>query len=243
MLRSLLLSLFVLPALACSGNVDEGQGAAGAGGGGGSGGSCAQPDISCPAKAPYPGSACAVVSTCQYPVGDGANTWTYSCDAGRWRGEATCQGPIGGGCPIPPLAEACDAPFKGSAKGSIELGGADPEKPFEPLAEGAELPLTWGGQGSPMVAYRLRVTGVDASCVRIDTTLSAAGKPGAPTPNAIVLHCGESLSVYSVFPMDSVSCEQPMNEYVDLEVAVDVQGVGAVKRKFKVANPGCALPG
>lgn len=247
MLRTWLAALISIPFFACSGSVDPAEGSGGTGGGGGAGGSggaCAQADVACPAKPPYPGSSCDLAETCQYPVGDGMNTWTYACDAGRWSGQATCEGAIGGGCPIPPLAEVCDAPFAGKVSGAkIELGLADPSQPFAPVAEGTELPLTWGGQGSPMVAYRVRVSGVDASCVRLDTTLSAAGKPGAPTPNAIALHCGESLGVYSIFPMDSVSCDQPMNQYVDLEIKLDIQGVGSVTKVVKVANPGCALPG
>lgn len=233
-----------LPLAACSGSVQDAEGTGGAGGSGGGGGGCALPDVACPAKAPFPGASCDLGDSCKYPVGDGVNTWTYSCQEGRWSGQSTCEGAIGGGCPVPPLVETCDQPFSGHASGAkIEIGAADPTQPFEALEEGAELGLTWGGQGSPMVGYRIRVTGVEAGCVRADTTLSAAGKPGASTPGAIALHCGgESLSVLGIFPIESV-CEVSPNEKVDLEIAIDVQGVGSVKRKFKVQNPGCMLPG
>ncbi|MCC6666546.1 MAG: hypothetical protein IT375_22535 [Polyangiaceae bacterium] len=242
---SLLVAL-TLSAAACSGNVDSAGtgGAAGSGGGGGAGGGCSLPAVECPAKAPFPGASCDLSESCQYPVGDGVNTWTYSCTAGRWAAQSTCEGAIGGGCPVPPLVEACDQPFDGSAAGAtIEIGAADPTQPFQALKEGAELGLTWGGQGSPMVGYRIRVTGLDAGCIRADTTLSAAGKPGAPTPSTIALHCGgESLSVLSIFPLESV-CEASPNAMVDLQIAIAVQGAGTVKKTFKVQNPGCMLPG
>lgn len=201
------------------------------------------PDAACPTKPPFPGARCELADACQYPVGDGMNTWTYSCSQGRWTGEATCEG-IVGGCPVPPLVETCNDPFAGHANGAtIEIGAADPSKPFEPLPEGSELALTWGGQGSPMVGYRLRVSGLDASCIRADTTLSAAGKPSASTPTAIALHCGgESLGVYGIFPLESV-CDLPENQLIDFEIAIDVQGAGAVKQTFKVKNPGCTLNG
>jgi hypothetical protein len=248
--RSFWLSPLLLLALGCSGSTDASSGAGGSGGGGGgsgaggSGGACGAPDVACPAEAPYPGSPCSLAESCQYPTGDGFNTWTYACESGRWFGEATCEGAIGGGCPIPPLAESCNAPFDGKAAGAtIELGDGDPTKPFTPLADGAALPLVWGGQGSPMVPYRLRVSGVPSSCVRIETVLRMGSTPSAPTPNAIALHCGESLGVYSIFPIELVSCEPPMAETVELEIEVSVQGAGTVKKTVTVENPGCALPG
>ena len=252
MLRSHLTAFWFLFAVgvssfACSGSVQESSASGGSGGGagvGGGGGACALPDVVCPAKVPFPGARCELADTCQYPVGDGMNTWTFTCGQGRWAGDATCEGAIGGGCPVPPLSETCNKPFAGQAAGAVvEIGAADPAKPFEPLPEGSELSLIWGGQGSPMVGYRVRVSGVDASCVRADTTLSAAGKPSASTPAAITLHCnGESLGVYGIFPLESV-CDLPENQLVDFEVEIDVQGAGRVKRTFKVMNPGCMLTG
>ena len=106
---SLLVAL-TLSAAACSGNVDSAGtgGAAGSGGGGGAGGGCSLPAVECPAKAPFPGASCDLSESCQYPGGDGVNTWTYSCTACRVAAQSTCEGAIGGGCPVPPLVEACD---------------------------------------------------------------------------------------------------------------------------------------
>ncbi|MBK7579532.1 MAG: hypothetical protein IPI67_04920 [Myxococcales bacterium] len=246
---ALCLLIATLATLACSGKTDDaatgGAGGSGAAGGsGGAGGACDQADVACPADKPFPGSSCAVTEACKYPVGDGMNTWTYSCPAGFWIADATCEGAIGGGCPVPPLVETCSDPFKGKASQTeVELGIADPTQPFEPLKDGAELAMIWGGQGSPMVSFRVRVAGLDASCVRLDTTLSIGGKPAASTPSAVTMHCGESLGVFSIFPMEQVSCEPPYTNSVVLDINVAVDGVGSVKKTVKVENPACMLPG
>lgn len=232
---------------ACAGKHLDSSGSGGsagsAGSGGSGGGSCGEPDVVCPNALPFPGAPCATTDTCTYPVGDGVNQWTYTCQSGHWDGNATCQGPLGGGCPIPPLAESCDEPFAGTAGGAVELGAADPTQPFTPIAQGDELPLVWGGQGSPMVAFRLRATSVGASCIRADTTLSIGDKSGAPSARAVVLHCGETLRVFEIFPVELLTCAEPMQSLVDLTLRVDVKGVGSVTRTVKVQNPGCALPG
>jgi len=250
-MRSLLIALGAATLVACGGSSTDGQpasgGAGGVGGSGGSGGegaaACGVPDLACPAAKPYPGATCQVSSSCEYPVGDQMNTWTYTCESGRWQAVASCNAPPGGGCPIPPLAEKCDTPFTGSASGAaIEIGIADPSQPFRSFQDGEEINMLWGGQGSPMVPYRVRVSGVDASCIRIDTTLTLAAKSAAPTPNAIVLRCGESLSIYDIVPVDLLDC-QVNEQLVDLDILVEVQGVGSATAHVTLQNPGCALSG
>ncbi len=94
-----------------------------------------------------------------------------------------------------------------------------------------------------MVPYRVRVTGVDASCIQIDTTLILESKSSAATPNAIRLRCGESLSVYDIVPIDLLDCGANFDAPVNLDIQVDVQGVGSATAHLTMDNPGCALPG
>ncbi len=210
-----------------------GSGATGASGGAGGSAACFVPDTTCPADRPLSGAACAMTDMCQYEDPNKVDTWTYQCESGRWNGEATCEPILGGGCPVPPLVEKCTGPFDGNKSGaSVEIGPVEPG-PFRPFKDGEEAPLTWGGQGSPMISFRIKATGADdVSCARVDTTATIGGLPGSHA-SAIKLHCGESLTIFTIV---DAPCDP--GEHA-VEFKVDVRGVGTATANLKITDPVC----
>lgn len=228
---------WLLTLAACGGSADgntANTGGSGGSGASGGGSGCTVPDLQCPTERPFIGAACATTQVCQYPDGNQVDTWTYTCEAGRWLGEATCEPVAGGSCPVPPLVEKCSDPFDGSTSGAVvELGPANPTMPFTPFAEGQAAPITWGGQGSPMLSFRVRVSGADdVACARLDMTTTVDGQPGLSTA-LVKLHCGESLSVFTIVDLP---CDPGVHT---LDLTVEVQGVGTATAKLTVDTPGC----
>ncbi len=210
-----------------------GSGATGASGGAGGSAACFVPDTTCPSERPFIGAACAMTDVCQYEDPNKVDTWTYQCESGRWNGEATCEPLFGGGCPVPPLVEKCTGPFDGNKSGAtVEIGPVE-TGPFRPFKEGEETPLIVGGQGSPMIAFRIKATGADdVSCARVDTTTTIGGLPGGHA-SAIKLHCGESLTVFTIV---DAPCD-PGKHAVELKV--EVRGVGTATANLKISDPPC----
>jgi hypothetical protein len=171
---------------------------------------------------------------CHYTDVNTVDTWTYSCVDGRWDGESTCEPTLGGGCPVPPLVERCDEPFVGQRDGAnVELGPAG-SGPFVPFAPGAPAPIVWGGQGSPMLQFRLNATGVDdLSCVRVHTTTTVNQSAFPPKSTDIELHCGESMDIFSILELPCDPGEHSIN------VMVEVEGVGTAEMSFTVVDPAC----
>ncbi|HMR07332.1 MAG TPA: hypothetical protein PKA88_16235 [Polyangiaceae bacterium] len=233
--------------LACGSKVEGDPASGGAGGNGGSGASgasaatggsggsasCFVPDVSCPAERPFVGGACDTADVCQFEDPNKVDTWTYQCQAGAWVGEATCAPLLGGGCPVAPLVEKCTDPFDGQKSGAgLKIGPATPGA-FREFQDGEEAPLTWGGQGSPMIGFRILATGADdVSCARVDTTASVNGLPGSHA-SAIKLHCGESLTVLTIV---DAPCDPGVHS---IELKVVVQGVGTATANLKLTDPAC----
>lgn len=210
-----------------------GQGGSGASGGSGGGGACFVPDTACPAERPFVGAACDLSESCTFQDQNLVDTWTYTCVNGRWDGQATCEPTFGGGCPVPPLVESCTDPFSGTTSGAtVEVGPATLGT-FRPFAENEEAALTWGGQGSPMISFRLRVKGANnVACTRVDTTTTMNGLP-ASHASAIKLHCGESLTVFTIL---DVPCDGGTHPF---DLAVKLQGIGETTAKLKITDPAC----
>lgn len=221
--------------LACGG---EGSSSAGAGGtgSGGSGGvgnsggnGCGSVDTSCPTDPPHPGAPCSVSSTCSYAVLE------YSCSGGVWVDQCNAGG--GGSC-IPPFTEHCNAPFTGNLSGaSVEIGPANLGA-FTPLSDGDSTEIIWGGQGAPMIGYRLRVTGDAPACVSATVTPSFAGFTAPADQWNVTLRCGESLTMYTILPLEEAGCPSGVQE---LAFEVNVAGVGQRTLALKVDSPGCPL--
>lgn len=183
---------------------------------------CTVPDMECPADQPFASAACDFDAMCTYPDPDGSTTWTYQCMDGHWMGTNDCMPPPGGVCPVGPLAEGCRTPFDGTTSATIEIGptGAGAFRPFEPSEH--ITPIV-GGQGAPMVTFRVRVTGDDVpACVALETQLTLdGGTPQTPTMRPLVLHCGESLAMFEIMGGD-LCHPGPFS----LEIHVTMQGVG-----------------
>ncbi|MCK6537658.1 MAG: hypothetical protein L6Q84_32195 [Polyangiaceae bacterium] len=212
MLRSSIASLVAL-SVACSSSHQEA--AAGTGGSGG-GGACWDVASACPSSPPYEGSPCDLPGTCSYPP----HPYEYSCPAGRWA--ATCMANADGQTCVPPFGESCASPSSTPLSDAIiEIGAGDSATAFAPLADGAKVDVIWGGQGSPMVAFRVRVTGSGVGdCALVAHKLALGPYQGAEYKTAVRLHCGESLVVYDILPIDQACPNPPVPSDVTLTVKV-----------------------
>ncbi len=163
-------------------------------------------------------------------------TWTYHCQAMAWTGMSDCDPMmiLGGGCPVGPLAEACRPPFAGTLTGAtVEIGAAGADA-FRPLTDGEMVSLITGGQGSPMVGFRVRVNGADLPrCVSATTTLMVDSTTPSPEMRSLTLHCGTTLPVYQIVPDP---CDSAMHT---LDVRVDVAGVGTAHVTLSYVGPPC----
>jgi hypothetical protein len=103
-----------------------------------------------------------------------ARTWTRR--DGIWLffvGSLGCMfAPCGNGGPPPP--DSCNASTAGDVT-AIEIGGGSfgDAEPFAPVDDGGWVHTVTGGQGSPMLPLRLRITGASPpTCLMQSTTVS-----------------------------------------------------------------------
>jgi hypothetical protein len=209
-------------AAGAGGGASGGAPSGGAGGGaptGGAGGAdagCGHLDTLCPPGPPFPGAPCALLPPGQCSYGGEV----FQCIEGHW--QHLCLG----GC-APPMSETCapimTEPLPGS---TLELGHvAGPT--FAAYQDGQPMDVIWGGQGTPMLGFRVRVTapGSAPSCVLTETTLTAGTGSTAPTKLPVRLRCSESLAVYTIAPVELVPCDST-GKQVTLGLSVSVEGVG-----------------
>lgn len=192
---------------------------------------CDRKDTACPADKPYADAPCEGALACNYP--SGTELWTFECTDGRWQG--TCVAGAPGAC-APILAEHCEGPFTGTVTGAVvELGPAAAGEAFRPFTAGEAVPVVWGGQGLPMLAFSVRViAGGSPECVTMEITVRKPGEVGNTELRDIALRCGESLTVYAIVPFDV--CEPVL---IDTELVIDVGGVGDVTAPVKVQGGSC----
>jgi hypothetical protein len=194
-----------------------------------------EPDRECPEMSPFPGAPCDGDLSCVYPAPI-VEEVTYTCTDGAW--EPDC-GPEN--C-LMPFSERCDPAFDGELyDATVEIGPSNTAtfRPFEPREL---LPVYWGPQGLPMIAFRVRVGGVEApGCVHLHTVLAATHSPESLAFQARVgLRCGESLSVFSIAAVDGLDCE---DRDFDLDLRVTVQGLGTTEAPVRLRGGGnCAQP-
>lgn len=184
------------------------------------GGLCALDiDLVCPVALPHPGAPCRDGLICEFT--DPGGIWTYTCPAGRWEASLDCMSL--GGCPLPPFAETCDTPVTDPLTGGIIEIGPGGSAPFRPFMDRESVTPIVGGQGSPMIEYRFRVTRVEApDCVRAVTTIAAAPIETVSEPRTIHLRCGESLGILTIVPSTAVCPTTP----VETTLTVEVVGIG-----------------
>ncbi len=190
---------------------------------------CDVPDVTCPADKPYPGAPCEGALSCTYDAESGV-PWNYSCTGGRWNGEPDCSEVVGG-CPVAPAAEVCSAPVTGAGAAPIEVGPAALGIDFRPFAAGEEPSIVWGGQGSAMIYYRVRVDADDApGCVQIRTIITPSGGTPETTTSSVVMRCGETLGMYIIVPYGACGGSEP----VPTTLTVEVEGVGSTEATLSV---------
>lgn len=178
-------------------------------------------DSTCPASMPHSGAPCRDGLTCEYPDPNGM--WMYGCPAGRWQATSTCTS-LGGGCPIPPFAETCDMPVTDTLMGAVVEIGPAGSGPFRPFMDREMISIIFGGQGSPMIEYRIRITRVDApDCVRAITTIDATLVEPVSEPRTINLRCGESLGILTIVPTAVMCPDTP----VETVLTANVTGIGS----------------
>jgi hypothetical protein len=187
------------------------------------------PDTACPAAPPFSGAPCRGALSCTYTTPEGPGQ--FDCEGDRWNGGIMCLG-----CP-PQLVEECRTPFTGSAPASVQMGPA--EGAFRPFDPGERVPVIWGGQGLPMVSFRLRVGGeTPPSCARVVARTSLDGGTAAVADRAIVTRCGETLTILQIVPGDPCL----MRDY-SLQVVVDVVGVGTTSADLVITGGMCPRGG
>ncbi|MCS6797866.1 MAG: hypothetical protein NZ898_04950 [Myxococcota bacterium] len=190
-------------------------------------GDCERPATSCPDLQPLLGGPCRGELTCSYRDPNGVDTWSYRCVDGAWQGEPTCL--TRAGCPVPPLVEACRDPFEGTVAGATVRIGKPGPGPLVPFADGERVEPVWGGQGLPMVALRIEVTGADeVACTRLRTRFTLDGEDSPEIPGTVTLRCGRSLDVQVIVPYD-IACEERLFDFV-LRVALD--GIGEARARL-----------
>lgn len=200
---------------------------------------CDEPDRSCPGSRPYEGAPCDVSEPCFYVPMDGEE-WTYTCTAGAWVGSVECM-LLGGGCP-PPLAESCSPPVRDHGPGSVEIGPVG-SGAFATFTEGEHVMVRIGGQGSPMIEYRLRLDDTAPSCVEVITTLRSPVSTEVVDRRNVRVRCGRTLGIFVIVPSADDCTDPSAPVLVDLEV--EVTGIGTTTARIEVPGGAfcAALPG
>jgi hypothetical protein len=200
------------------------------GGTGGAGGSgpvdCDPVDVACPTMRPLYGTPCAEGLSCVYePTRADPARFTLTCPDGRWAEMMDCSNAGEGGvCGLPVFGEACDAPAtSGLPPGHLELGPEFVDAPFRAFDAAEQVVEVTGGQGSPMLPFRVRYVPDDPAvtpptCVEIGIQLSVAGEaPPPPATQTLRLRCGTSLRAYVI---DALPLADDRLTTLDLTVGV-----------------------
>jgi|GEM_PF-946856 len=179
---------------------------------------------------PFPGAPCEAGLECVY-VEDARVGWNeiYECQDGEWIRYTDCPP---GACGTIPLAESCGQPLMSSIAGaSVRFGPMLPGQPFRDFMPGETVDLVWGGQGAPMLAYRILVEGADTvDCVNARVLTSVAGAD-IDASQPVTVRCGKTLTVYTIFPTSPLDCEDTL---FDFTANFSVQGLGEATYALKV---------
>jgi hypothetical protein len=218
---------------------DAGTGGAGGtggvpepGGAGGAGGmpapaTCDLVDAVCPGARPLAGTPCIPGLSCVYEAtrADPA-IFTLTCPDGQWVEDLDCEAAgVGGACGLPVFTEFCESTVLGGFGAlTLEVGPDLPDEDFRPFREGETVAEVVGGQGAPMVPFRVRLSGGDPmaapTCVELGTQLHERGTPEAPPAlQNLRIRCGTSMRAFIV---DSMAlCEDRL---FDVELSVSLTG-------------------
>jgi len=172
----------------------------------------------------YPDGPCAGELTCSYDIYEGLEVWYFTCTDGRLVMTYDCIG-IGGACGITPPAEACLDPYDAGATGDgVQIGPPTLTEAFAPFEDGQMIPVAWGGQGSPMVEFRLALDTIETiDCISYQLTAETSAGTNAQTAGTVRLRCGDSLAMYLVLPTEVIDCDEGV---FDLHLELTVEGFG-----------------
>jgi hypothetical protein len=161
---------------------------------------------------------------CSYEISADWEYWHFTCVDGRWEMEPECLGD-GGPCGISPPSEACLGPYDGDSLGAgFDLGPVSLQDAFSPFEAGQEVSLTWGGQGSPMLEFRLEVADVEApECLSYQMTAELSAGTNAQAAGTVRLRCGKSLAMYIILPLEIIDCDTSL---FDLHLTLTIPGLG-----------------
>ncbi|MGB0590698.1 MAG: WD40/YVTN/BNR-like repeat-containing protein [Myxococcota bacterium] len=161
---------------------------------------------------------------CSYEIAADMEYWHFTCVDGRWSMSPECLS-IGGACGIPAPSEACLGPYDGDSLGvGFELGPANLQSAFTPFTSGEEVTLAWGGQGSPMLEFRLEVDDLEApECLSYQMTAELSAGTNAQASGTVRMRCGKSLAMYIILPLEIIDCDPSL---FDLQLTVTIPGLG-----------------
>jgi hypothetical protein len=190
---------------------------------------CIVPDVDCPVEHPHPGAPCSGELACEYGADETEDLWRYECYEGQWSAWSDWE-------EVPPLAEICLDPFEGVIGGAIDIGPLNANEAFRPFDDCEVADLIWGGQGSAMLAYRLRVRDVESpACVLVTTTIDPTGGGETQQSNSrVAVHCNESLAVY--VPLEVSDCG---THDLGLQIHVAVEGIGETSARVIMQRAEC----
>ena len=205
--------------------------------GGGDEVGCGPPDLACPEDTkPYPGAPCEGALSCDYENGT-HSVDHFQCEGGAWSWSTECL--VTGCTALPPISEWCATPFGGHLPSEgvvVTLGPAVEGAPYVPFEPGEVVPTVWGGQGMPMVALRMGITGADeVDCVEMQVTATLSGID-LDASMWVTVRCGATLRIYLILPVSVLDCAE--GELFDLELAALVNGVGTGAASIMVEGGG-----
>ncbi|MSP74341.1 MAG: hypothetical protein EXR76_19600 [Myxococcales bacterium] len=221
------------------GHASGGEGGHASGGEGGHGPApeCSAVLEACPDEAtpPQPGQRCAPALSCDYTRPDTGNLWHFTCGDGVVVFEEECPDPApGGSCGVPPLAQYCERPdLQPTPQAVVDFGPAG-GRSFRPFADGDSVTAQVGGQGTPMLAWRLSIVGTDdVGCVAYTTRVRlASGGPALESSGQVQLHCGGSATIYTV--LDPAVCSGAL-----LSIEVGIEGKGEARSHALDVSAAC----
>ena len=196
---------------------------------------CLDIQSSCPASIPHPSGRCVDALSCEYQEGE--VTWTYTCEQGRWTANGNCG--VLGCAPVPPLAERCTNPQSdGLSASRIQIGPTTLSESFRTFQSNEKVELVWGPQGSPMLEYRIQLSGDNleqVNCIDFEARLTTDGEMDSRLKTGLRVRCGDTLRIFSIVE-SQVICE---NREVELELEVEIKGVGTSSASLIVQGGNC----
>jgi hypothetical protein len=119
---------------------------------------------------------------------------------------------------------------------------------FRPFADGEEVRLVQGGQGSSMLEFRLDAAGAfDLDRLVFEATARIDGGEAAMLSLPAEFHCGQTRRLYLVInppAYDEDACDSGIDEAAHpLELRVSLPGLDEITLSLTLMHPACPLSG